>query len=173
MKAVAAMMLGSAWTVTAFHPKLSPINGDVIKGDYIFTVSPTAKLDTSLKGVLSLGALSKVDYIYDGHGDFHGFSTHGMDESEAIAIADLEGVIAVEEGQVFYTTAVQTNPTWGLDRVDQESATLDRTYYYKTSAGAGVDIYVIDTGVRITHEEFGGRARHGYTAYASNNDGNG
>jgi len=171
MKAVAAMMmLGS---VSAFHSKLSPVNGDVIKGDYIFTISPTAKLDTSLKDVLSLGVLSKVDYIYDGDGDFHGFSTHGMDESEAIAIADLEGVIAVEEGQVFYTTAVQTNPTWGLDRVDQESATLDRTYYYKTSAGTGVDIYVIDTGVRITHEEFGGRARHGYTAYASSNDGNG
>jgi subtilisin family serine protease len=168
--AVAAMMLGSA---SAFHSKVNKVEGDIIKGDYIFTVSPTAQLDSCLSGVLSKGGLDKVDFIYDGDASFHGFSVHGMDEKDAAAIADLPEVEAVEEGQVMYAYGLQTNPTWGLDRVDQESATLDNLYYYKDSAGAGVDVYVIDTGVRITHNDFGSRASHGYTAFNSNNDGNG
>jgi serine protease len=171
MKAAAAMMmLGS---VSAFHSKVNPVDGDIIKGDYIFTVAPNAPLDSALGKVLSKGALDKVDFIYDGDASFHGFSLHGVDEKVAASVADLEEVSAVEEGQVMYAYGLQTNPTWGLDRVDQESATLDNLYYYKDSAGSGVDVYVIDTGVRITHNDFGGRARHGYTAFASNEDGNG
>jgi subtilisin family serine protease len=171
MKAAAAMMmLGS---VSAFHSKVNPVDGDVIKGDYIFTVSPTAQLDSSLSKVLQKGSLSKVDFIYDGDASFHGFSVHGMDESEAAALADMDEIVAVEEGQVMYAYGLQNNPTWGLDRVDQESSTLDNRYFYKDSAGSGVDVFVIDTGVRITHNDFGNRARHGYTAFNSNNDGNG
>jgi subtilisin family serine protease len=171
MKAAAAMMmLGSA---SAFHTKMNPVSGDVIKGDYIFTVAPSAKLDSALSKVLQRGSLNKVDFIYDGESSFHGFSVHGMDESVAAALADIEEIVGVEESQVVYAYGLQTNPTWGLDRVDQESATLDRNYYYKDSSGAGVDVFVIDTGIRITHTDFGGRARHGYTAFASSNDGNG
>jgi serine protease len=168
--AVAAMMLGSA---TAFHSKLNSVEGDVIKGDYIFTVAPTAQLDTALSKVLSKGGLDKIDFINDGASNFHGFSVHGMDEKDAAALADIEEISAVEEGQVMYAYGLQTNPTWGLDRVDQESSSLDNQYFYKDSAGSGVDLYVIDTGVRITHNDFGNRARYGFTAFAGDNDGNG
>lgn len=168
--AAAMMMLGSA---SAFHTKMNKVDGDVIKGDYIFTVSPEARLDSCLSGVLAKGGLDKVDFIYDGESSFHGFSVHGMDESAAASLADLPEIEAVEESQVMYSYGVQTNPVWGLDRVDQEGSSLDGLYYYKDSAGSGVDVYVIDTGVRITHNDFGNRARHGYTAFNSNNDGNG
>jgi len=168
--AAVMMMLGSA---SAFHSKLNAVDGDVIKGDYIFTVAPTAKLDTCLSNVLSKGGLDKVDFIYDGESNFHGFSVHGMDEKDAAAIADIAEVSAVEEGQVMYAYGLQTNPTWGLDRVDQESSALDNQYFYKDSAGSNVDLYVIDTGVRISHNDFGSRARYGFTAFNSNNDGNG
>jgi subtilisin family serine protease len=171
MKAAAAMMmLGSA---SAFHGKMNPVNGDIIKGDYIFTVAPSAKLDTALSKVLQKGKLNKVDFIYDGTSSFHGFSVHGIEESEAAALADLEEVVAVEENQVMYAYGLQTNPTWGLDRVDQEATILNNQYFYKDSAGANVDVYIIDTGIRITHNDFGGRAQYGYTAFASANDGNG
>jgi serine protease len=152
---------------------LNTVDGDVIKGDYIFTVAPTAKLDTCLSNVLSKGGLDKVDFIYDGESNFHGFSVHGMDEKDAAAIADIAEVSAVEEGQVMYAYGLQTNPTWGLDRVDQESSALDNQYFYKDSAGSNVDLYVIDTGVRISHNDFGSRARYGFTAFNSDNDGNG
>ena len=61
-------------------------------------------------------------------------------------IADLEDVVSIEQSQVYTASAVQSNPVWGLDRVDQTTATLDSLYYYPDSAGLGVDMYTIDTG---------------------------
>ncbi|SMF80001.1 S8 family peptidase [Streptomyces sp. Amel2xC10] len=59
-------------------------------------------------------------------------------------------------------TAARTPASWGLDRIDQPSRPLDDSYSWPKSAGARVTVYVIDTGVRITHKDFGGRARHGW-----------
>src|SRR3989475_3080976 len=46
---------------------------------------------------------------------------------------------------------------WGLDRIDQRALPLSGTYTY-TSTGAGVHVYLIDTGLFTAHAEFGGRA---------------
>ena len=55
----------------------------------------------------------------------------------------------------------QTGATWGLDRIDQHKLPLSGTFTY-TNTGAGVTAYVIDTGIRVTHTEFGGRATSGW-----------
>ncbi len=59
-----------------------------------------------------------------------------------------------------FGTGAQTDATWGLDRIDQRARPLDGVYNYD-GTGAGVTVYVIDSGIRITHAEFGGRARYG------------
>ncbi|MEU4171654.1 S8 family peptidase [Streptomyces sp. NPDC026665] len=67
-------------------------------------------------------------------------------------------------------------PSWGLDRIDQTGRTLDRRYTAPGSAGSGVTVYVIDTGVRVTHRDFGGRASYGWDFVdgdATAQDGNG
>ncbi len=55
--------------------------------------------------------------------------------------------------------ATQGTAPWGLDRVDQRSG-LDTRYNYDT-AGSGVTAYVVDTGLRTSHQEFVGRVPRG------------
>jgi subtilisin family serine protease len=60
-----------------------------------------------------------------------------------------------------HSTATQTDPTWGLDRIDQRAVAGNGSYRYDTT-GAGVTAFVIDTGIRLSHSQFGGRAASGY-----------
>jgi subtilisin family serine protease len=52
-------------------------------------------------------------------------------------------------------------PAWGLDRIDQREAELNDTYNY-TLTGAGVSVYVFDSGINSSHEEFTGRIEPGF-----------
>jgi len=58
--------------------------------------------------------------------------------------------------------------SWGLDRIDynQTTATLDRGYSYPDSAGAGVRVYILDTGVQGNLAGFEGRVATGFDALA-------
>ncbi|MGH9156396.1 MAG: S8 family serine peptidase [Acidimicrobiales bacterium] len=71
----------------------------------------------------------------------------------------------IEPDAPVVASVVQTGATWGLDRIDQRALPLSGTYSYDTT-GAGVTAYIIDTGVRATHTQFGGRVTSGYTAIA-------
>lgn len=56
---------------------------------------------------------------------------------------------------------IQSAPPWNLDRIDQSRAKLDGSYTCWESCGSGVHIYVIDSGIRCTHVDFGGRCGAG------------
>lgn len=52
-------------------------------------------------------------------------------------------------------------PSWGLDRIDQRQAVNesgDMSFSFEPKAGQSIHVYVVDTGIRVTHEDFGGRA---------------
>ncbi|WP_081915516.1 S8 family peptidase [Saccharothrix sp. NRRL B-16314] len=115
----------------------------------------------------------QVDTVF--RSALNGFSV-SLPEAAAKRLAANPAVEYVEQDQVFHTQATQSNPpSWGLDRTDQRSLPLNSSYSY-TSTGSGVNVYVIDTGVRISHSTFGGRARNGYDAVENDSvaqDGNG
>ena len=70
-------------------------------------------------------------------------------------------------------THTQTNAPWDLDRIDQQFLPLDLTYHY-SSEGAGVHVYIIDTGIQTDNVDFGSRASFAYNSVDSRNtDGNG
>ena len=79
-------------------------------------------------------------------------------------------VLSVENDTVVNIDATtQTNPDWGLDRIDQKALPLNSTYSY-SQTGSGTTAYIVDTGILSTHQEFSGRVLSGYTAIS---DGNG
>ena len=99
-----------------------------------------------------------------------GFSVKGLDEQAAKRLAADPSVAWVEVDQVVNIAGTQPNPpSWGLDRIDQRSLPLNASYTYP-NAGSGVRAYIIDTGVRTTHVEFGGRAFHGRDTVDEDND---
>ncbi|MGP3632535.1 S8 family peptidase [Streptomyces sp. 24-1644] len=107
----------------------------------------------------------------------NGFSANGLSETEAKRLAADPAVDKVVQNKKFTASATQDNPpSWGLDRIDQAETAGDKAYAYPDAAGEGVTAYVIDTGVRVTHSDFEGRATSGFDAVDNDDnadDGNG
>ncbi len=91
-----------------------------------------------------------------------GFVVTANDRALAQLLAD-DRVAYVEEDSWVHANAVQSGATWGIDRIDQRNLPLNQQYQYDTTA-SNVRIYVIDTGIRAAHSDFGGRVGAGYTA---------
>lgn len=69
----------------------------------------------------------------------------------------------IEPDMTVSLSATQSNPTWGLDRIDQRDGPLDAKYLYDRT-GSGVYAFIIDTGILASHVDFGGRVETGATA---------
>jgi len=103
-----------------------------------------------------------------------GFATT-MSEADAKKLAADPAVEYVQANTLFHAVVDQPNPpSWGLDRVDQRNLPLNSLYQYSTTA-SNVTAYIIDTGIRTTHSNFGGRAVWGTntTGDGNNTDCNG
>ncbi len=89
-----------------------------------------------------------------------GYAAH-LDASQVRSLRGDRSVDMVVPDGIASIDETQTGATWGIDRIDQRKLPLSGTFSY-TNTGAGVTAYVIDTGVRLTHTEFGGRASSGW-----------
>jgi subtilisin family serine protease len=81
----------------------------------------------------------------------------------------------IEPDAVVTIKGTQNSPPWGLTRISQRERVANTPYRYPDSAGSGVTVYVIDTGIQTSHPEFQGRARWGnsFCDNCGNTDDNG
>ncbi|MEU0224110.1 S8 family peptidase [Streptomyces sp. NPDC006284] len=166
----------AASLVTALPAGAAPAEGRVqyqdaanaVAGSYIVTL----KADEARSGSAEGRALAKkygadIERTYTKA--LNGYAVQAS-ESEAERLAADPAVASVVQDRTFRISGTQPNPpSWGLDRIDQRNLPLNGSYTYPDSAGQGVTAYVIDTGVRITHSDFGGRASNGYDAIDNDN----
>ncbi|MET9665695.1 S8 family peptidase [Streptomyces sp. NPDC006475] len=180
--AVAALAFGtvSALPAGAAEPEPSGVIQNAgapgaVEDSYIVTLSESAADAGSTAGkALAAEYGAKIRKTYSAA--LNGYSVQ-LSEAQARKFAADPAVVSVVQNRVFTATATQPNPpSWGLDRIDQRALPANRSYTYPDTAGEGVTAYIIDTGVRITHSDFGGRASYGYDAIDNDNtaqDGNG
>ncbi len=140
---------------------VSVIAGQLIPNRYI-VVLDDSKLDGSAVAEIAqqLADLhgATVDQVFE-HA-LKGF-TLGLPDIVAPLLALDPRVRYIEQDQVVGINGTQSNATWGLDRIDQSDLPLDSTYHY-VGDGSAVHAYIIDTGIRTSHNEFSGRIGNGH-----------
>lgn len=165
--AVALTTSMAAMPASASSPEGTVLNAaspTAVAGSYIVVlrdaaVAPSAVAQTADSLVARYGGSVARTYS----AALRGFELAG-DASAARHIAAESSVAYVEQSQMFHTVGVQPSPpSWGLDRIDQRNLPLDASYTYPYTA-SNVHAYVIDTGIRFSHSDFGGRAATGYDA---------
>ncbi|MFC8248228.1 S8 family peptidase [Streptomyces chartreusis] len=179
--AAVATVVGTGLYVSPIAQAKQPAEGTVhglnaegaVAGSYIVLLDQ--KASTAEKRDLANEYGGKIGRTYGSA--VNGFSARSLTETEAKRLAADPAVSKVVQNKKFHINATQDNPpSWGLDRVDQTDTAGDGKYTYPDKAGEGVTAYVIDTGVRISHKDFEGRAASGFDAVDNDDtadDGNG
>jgi subtilisin family serine protease len=161
----------SSARVGSVQRSLEPVDG-AIPYEYVVTLPDGVEPQGLLKGLIKSG---RAEIIYD-YTNINAFAVRTKNlNALQNAFKNIAGV-EISTNDIATRDSVQSPvASWGLDRVDQTTggSALDDEYSYVRD-GSKVDVYILDTGVYIEHEDFGGRARHGadYTG-EGNFDGNG
>ena len=138
---------------------------DDSEGTYIIVLKSANDIDGKEKQIAQMGGRTEKRFTHA----INGLSVK-IKHKDADQLRTEPNVLSVELDQPMFALDTQTpTPSWGLDRTDQRALPLSNSFT-ASAYGAGVDVYVVDTGVSTTHTDFSGRLRSGFSAI---NDGRG
>lgn len=149
----AVVLALSSNVITQSRPNVRRVR-NAIPGHFIVVLKDNA--DATAVGVeTAVLGRGRVRHVY--RSAVRGFSAE-LTPRAAEELAKDPRVAFVEEDGYATLSDVVSPPSWGLDRIDQRTLPLNSQFAFPANGGAGVNVYVIDTGIRTTHVEFGGRA---------------
>ena len=160
----AAVAPANAAPATATPAELAPLVGAGARtaiADHYVVVLREAAADRAVSRATAKGITIKQRYRHAGNG-----YAATLTAAQLVAVRADPDVDYVAVDQVVYPDADQAPAPWGLDRVDQRTLPLNSLYRHHAN-GAGVDAYIVDSGIRATHREFDGRVRPGFTVVAT------
>ncbi|MEV4702475.1 S8 family peptidase [Actinoplanes sp. NPDC049316] len=162
--AVTLTMLGTAGPATAAPAEkavLSVAGAEVVPDSYVVVLKQGGPVVAGQARTLARRHGATVQRTYS-HA-LRGFAAT-MGAQQARRMAADPAVAYVQPNVVHRASDTQAGPpSWGLDRIDQRSRPLNSAYTYSTTA-SNVHAYIVDTGIRTTHQDFGGRATSGFDA---------
>jgi subtilisin family serine protease len=145
-----------------------------VSGSYLVTLKGGTKAPSAAGKGLAEKYGAKISHTYGTA--LNGYAVKANERQARLLAADSQVVSVAQDTRITLDRVQLNPPSWGLDRLDQASLPLSKSYTSPASGGSGVTVYVIDTGIRITHKDFGGRASYGWDFVdndATAQDGNG
>ncbi|UCD24865.1 MAG: S8 family serine peptidase, partial [Gemmatimonadota bacterium] len=154
--AAAAIFVFSACSETVSPPVEQPDLGQshAIADQFIVVLQ-----DNAPAGLERRMSADQGDVLFVYETAIRGFAFRGSAQV-AEALVRNPFVAYVEQDRIATLHATQSpTPAWGIDRIDQRDLPLDDSFTHSVD-GSGVNVYVLDTGIRLSHDDFGGRANY-------------
>ncbi|MFD8050309.1 S8 family peptidase [Streptomyces chartreusis] len=145
-----------------------------VSGSYVVTLKGATRAPSAAGKSLAEKYGAKISHTYGTV--LNGYAVRADERQAKRLAADPRVASVVQDTRVTLEHTRKNPPSWGLDRIDQANLPLDKSYTWPESAGGGVTVYVIDTGIRVSHKDFGGRASYGWDFVGNDRsagDGNG